>query len=139
NGQQRTYVLIGYPSQKLTQEDDTYSGVFIYQDLKTIEETNNVITLIILIIAIIFLAITTVFAFFLSSRITKPLRNLRTQAMKLSKGEYAQVAPVNTRDEIGELSRTCNTIKSDNQQHMDALPSSKNQRYNFINSKIYRV
>ncbi|HLR19655.1 MAG TPA: ATP-binding protein [Staphylococcus sp.] len=139
NGQQRTYVLIGYPSQKLTQEDDTYSGVFIYQDLKTIEETNNVITLIILIIAIIFLAITTVFAFFLSSRITKPLRNLRTQAMKLSKGDYAQVAPVNTRDEIGELSRTFNTMSSEIQQHMDALSSSKNIRDSLINSMIEGV
>ena len=109
--QQKTYVLIGYPSKNLdsSQHNSKYSGVFIYQDLKTIEDTNNVITVIILIIAIIFLAITTVFAFFLSSRITKPLRKLRTQALKVSKGDYAQVVPVNSRDEIGELSRAFNT------------------------------
>lgn len=143
NGQQRTYVLIGYPSKNLTEQDNNqnnnYSGVFIYQDLKTIEETNNVITVIILIIAIIFLAITTVFAFFLSSRITKPLRNLRTQALKVSKGDYAQVVPVNTRDEIGELSRTFNTMSSEIQQHIDALSSSKNIRDSLINSMIEGV
>lgn len=143
NGQQRTYVLIGYPAKNLTEQDNNqnnnYSGVFIYQDLKTVEETNNVITVIILIIAIIFLAITTVFAFFLSSRITKPLRNLRTQALKVSKGDYVQVVPVNTRDEIGELSRTFNTMSSEIQQHIDALSSSKNIRDSLINSMIEGV
>ncbi|RIL46213.1 HAMP domain-containing protein, partial [Staphylococcus equorum] len=89
--------------------------------------------------AIIFLAITTFFAFFLSSRITKPLRNLRTQALKVSKGDYAQVVPVNTRDEIGELSRTFNTMSSEIQQHIDALSSSKNIRDSLINSMIEGV
>lgn len=142
NDKQRTYVLIGYPTKNIettNTPNGKYSGVFIYQDLKTIEETNNVITVIILIIAIIFLAITTVFAFFLSSRITKPLRNLRTQALKVSKGDYAQVVPVNSKDEIGELSRTFNTMSSEIQQHIDALSSSKNIRDSLINSMIEGV
>ena len=142
NNKQRTYVLIGYPTKNIEASNSSnskYSGVFIYQDLKTIEETNNVITVIILITAIIFLAITTVFAFFLSSRITKPLRNLRTQALKVSKGDYAQVVPVNSKDEIGELSRTFNTMSSEIQQHIDALSSSKNIRDSLINSMVEGV
>ncbi|MDW4098703.1 ATP-binding protein [Staphylococcus saprophyticus] len=142
NGNQRTYILIGYPTKAISSADNhtnKFSGVFIYQDLKTIEDTNNVITVIILIIAIIFLAITTIFAFFLSSRITKPLRNLRTQALKVSKGDYAQVVPVNSRDEIGELSRAFNTMSSEIQQHIDALSSSKNIRDSLINSMVEGV
>ncbi|WP_436860001.1 ATP-binding protein [Staphylococcus caeli] len=142
DGTERTYVLIGYPTKAVAAnngETNNYSGVFIYQDLKTIEDTNNVITVIILIIAIIFLAITTVFAFFLSSRITKPLRNLRTQVLKVSKGDYAQVVPVNSRDEIGELSRAFNTMSSEIQQHIDALSSSKNIRDSLINSMVEGV
>ncbi|MDW3908768.1 ATP-binding protein [Staphylococcus saprophyticus] len=142
NGNQRTYVLIGYPTKAISSADNhtnKFSGVFIYQDLKTIEDTNNGITVIILIIAIIFLAITTIFAFFLSSRITKPLRNLRTQALKVSKGDYAQVVPVNSRDEIGELSRAFNTMSSEIQQHIDALSSSKNIRDSLINSMVEGV
>ena len=142
NGNQRTYVLIGYPTKAISSADNhtnKFSGVFIYQDLKTIEDTNNVITVIILIIAIIFLAITTIFAFFLSSRITKPLRNLRTQALKVSKGDYAQVVPVNSRDEIGELSRAFNTMSSEIQQHIDALSSSKNIHDSLINSMVEGV
>ncbi|MBU7216177.1 HAMP domain-containing protein [Staphylococcus gallinarum] len=140
NDQQHTYVLIGYPSKNLSDvEQDEYGGVFIYQDLKTIEDTNNLITVIILIIAIIFLAITTIFAFFLSSRITKPLRNLRSQALRVSKGQYAQVEPVNSKDEIGELSRAFNTMSSEIQQHIDALSSSKNIRDSLINSMVEGV
>ncbi|RIN40218.1 ATP-binding protein [Staphylococcus succinus] len=142
NGQQRTYVLIGYPSKNLNannEKSNNYSGVFIYQDLKTLEDTNNLITIIILVIAIISLAITTVFAFFLSSRITKPLRNLRTQALKVSKGDYSQIVPVNSRDEIGELSRAFNTMSSEIQQHIDALSSSKNIRDSLINSMVEGV
>lgn len=40
-----------------------HSGVFIYKDLKSIEDTNNAITIIILITAIIFIAASTIFAF----------------------------------------------------------------------------
>lgn len=140
NGKQRTYVLIGYPTQHINgQSDSKYSGVFIYQDLKSIEETNNAITVIILIIAVIFLAITTVFAFFLSSRITEPLRQLQTQALKVSQGEYTQTPPVNSKDEIGELSRAFNTMSSEIREHIEALSSSKNIRDSLINSMVEGV
>lgn len=56
--------------------------------MKSIEDTNNAITIITIITAVIFLTITTVFAFFLSSRITKPLRRLRDQATRVSEGDY---------------------------------------------------
>ncbi|WP_306439795.1 ATP-binding protein [Staphylococcus marylandisciuri] len=142
DGKSRTYVLIGYPTQHLSHKQDQhhkFSGVFIYQDLKSIEHTNNVIALIILIMAVIFLAITTVFAFFLSSRITKPLRQLRAQALKVSKGEYTQTLPAHTKDEIGELSRAFNTMSSEIQQHIEAISSSKNIRDSLINSMVEGV
>ena len=63
-----------------------YSGVFIYKDLKSIEDTNNAITIIILITAIIFTIASTIFAFFLSNRITKPLRQLKLKHKKFLKG-----------------------------------------------------
>ncbi len=139
NGKKRSYVLIGYPTKNLSSHKKENGGVFIYQDLKTTEDTSNLITVIILAIAVIFLAITTVFAFFLTSRITKPLRSLKSQAMKVSKGDYTQVVPVNSRDEIGELARTFNTMSTEIQQHIDALSSSKNIRESIINSMVEGV
>ncbi|ARJ16312.1 ATP-binding protein [Staphylococcus lugdunensis] len=134
NDHSRSYILLGYPMKAQKGSHSHYSGVFIYQDLKSIEDTNNAITIIILITAIIFLGISTVFAFFLSNRITKPLRKLRNQAKSVSKGDYSQISSVTTKDEIGELSRALNDMSFEIQENVQALSTSKNIRDSLINS-----
>ncbi|MQH70405.1 two-component sensor histidine kinase, partial [Escherichia coli] len=62
-GSSQTYILLGYPTKAQKNSHSKYSGVFIYKDLKSIEDTNNAITIITIITAVIFLTITTVFAF----------------------------------------------------------------------------
>ena len=113
--------------------------MFIYKDLKSIEDTNNAITIIILITAIIFIAASTVFAFFLSNRITKPLRQLKTQAQKVSEGDYSQISSVSTKDEIGDLSRAFNNMNYEIQEHIDVLSSSKSIRDSLLNSMVEGV
>lgn len=139
NGSSRTYLLLGYPTQSTTPDQSKYSGVFIYKDLKSIDDTNNAITIITIITAVIFLIITTIFAFFLSSRITKPLRQLKDQAQHLSEGDYAYRTSVNTKDEIGELSQAFNQMTAEIQNHVDELSSSKSIRESLINSMIEGV
>ncbi|WP_210126067.1 ATP-binding protein [Staphylococcus sp. GDY8P85P] len=139
NGNSHSYILLGYPMKAQDNANSKYSAVFIYQDLKSIEDTNNAITIIILITAIIFIAISTVFAFFLSNRITKPLRQLRTQALNISKGNYSKQTSVSTKDEIGELSHTFNHMSSEIQENIEALSTQKNIRDSLINSMIEGV
>ncbi|MUN93329.1 ATP-binding protein [Staphylococcus borealis] len=139
NGNSHSYILLGYPMKAQDNANSKYSAVFIYQDLKSIEDTNNAITIIILITAIIFIAISTVFAFFLSNRITKPLRQLRTQALNISKGDYSKQTSVSTKDEIGELSHTFNHMSSEIQENIEALSTQKNIRDSLINSMIEGV
>ena len=55
NGNSHSYILLGYPMKAQENANSKYSAVFIYQDLKSIEDTNNAITIIILITAIIFI------------------------------------------------------------------------------------
>ena len=139
NGNSHSYILLGYPMKAQENANSKYSAVFIYQDLKSIEDTNNAITIIILITAIIFIAVSTVFAFFLSNRITKPLRQLRTQAINISKGDYSKQTSVSTKDEIGELSHTFNNMSSEIQENIEALSTQKNIIYSLINSMIEGV
>ena len=139
NGNSHSYILLGYPMKAQENANSKYSAVFIYQDLKSIEDTNNAITIIILITAIIFIAISTIFAFFLSNRITKPLRHLRTQAINISKGDYSKQTSVSTKDEIGELSHTFNNMSSEIQENIEALSTQKNIRDSLINSMIEGV
>ncbi|PTF77014.1 two-component sensor histidine kinase [Staphylococcus chromogenes] len=136
NGIDRTFVLLGYPSKAYKGQP---SAVFIYQDLKSIEDTNNVITIIILITALIFLGITTVFAFFLSTRITNPLRQLKTQASEVARGNYAKRVPVQTRDEIGALAMTFNKMSRSIQSHINAITTSKNIRDTLIDAMVEGV
>lgn len=139
NGNSHFYILLGYPMKAQENANSKYSAVFIYQDLKSIEDTNNAITIIILITAIIFIAVSTIFAFFLSNRITKPLRQLRTQAINISKGDYSKQTSVSTKDEIGELSHTFNNMSSEIQENIEALSTQKNIRDSLINSMIEGV
>ncbi|MCC3664017.1 ATP-binding protein [Staphylococcus haemolyticus] len=139
NGNSHSYILLGYPMKAQENANSKYSAVFIYQDLKSIEDTNHPITIIILITAIIFIAVSTVFAFFLSNRITKPLRQLRTQAINISKGDYSKQTSVSTKDEIGELSHTFNNMSSEIQENIEALSTQKNIRDSLINSMIEGV
>ena len=138
-GASHSYILLGYPMQSQDRKHAKFSGVFIYQDLKTIEDTNNAITIIILITAIVFLIVSTIFAFFLSNRITKPLRKLSTQAINVSNGDYSQKTTVNTKDEIGELSYTFNNMSYKIQEHIEALSTQKNIRDRLFNSMIEGV
>lgn len=139
NGNSHSYILLGYPMKAQENANSKYSAVFIYQNLKSIEDTNNAITIIILITAIIFIAVSTIFAFFLSNRITKPLRQLRTQAINISKGDYSKQTSVSTKDEIGELSHTFNNMSSEIQENIEALSTQKNIRDSLINSMIEGV
>ncbi|MBW4836974.1 MAG: HAMP domain-containing protein [Staphylococcaceae bacterium] len=139
NGNTQSYILLGYPMKPQEDASGKHSGVFIYKDLKSIEDTNNAITIIILITAIIFIAASTVFAFFLSNRITKPLRQLKTQAQKVSEGDYSQISSVSTKDEIGDLSRAFNNMNYEIQEHIDALSSSKSIRDSLLNSMVEGV
>ena len=139
NGNTQSYILLGYPMKPQEDASSKHSGVFIYKDLKSIEDTNNAITIIILITAIIFIAASTVFAFFLSNRITKPLRQLKTQAQKVSEGDYSQISSVSTKDEIGDLSRAFNNMNYEIQEHIDALSSSKSIRDSLLNSMVEGV
>ncbi len=136
DGKKHTFVLLGYPSKDSTGKA---SVIFIYQDLKSIDETNNIITIIILITTVVFLAVTTVFAFFLSTRITHPLRQLKTQAREVARGNYDKRVPVQTKDEIGELAMTFNKMSRSIQNHIDALVTSKNIRDTLINSMVEGV
>ncbi len=76
---------------------------------------------------------------FLSNRITKPLRQLKTQAQKVSEGDYSQISTVATKDEIGDLSRAFNNMNVEIQEHIKAISSSKNIRDTLLNSMVEGV
>lgn len=125
------FILIGYPSQAFNHED---SGIFIYQDANSMDDAQNYITFIIFIVAMLLLILTTIFAFFLSNKITKPLLLLKSAAFNLARGERNNKIAVYSRDEIGELALAFNKMEQEITLNISKISQERNLRDRLINA-----
>lgn len=74
---------------------------------KEIENLNQMIFLFILS-SIISISITCIFTYYLTKRMTAPLREMNQVALQIAKGQFEQRVEIRTNDEIGELGVTFN-------------------------------
>jgi two-component system sensor histidine kinase ResE len=110
------------------------SGVFVYQSLLVVRETTKHTTKLILLAAGIAIVLTTVFAFFLSTRITFPLRKMREVAFEVARGKFDTKVPILTHDEIGELAMAFNQMGRQLKFNMNALNQEKEQLASILSS-----
>lgn len=101
------YIVIADPYET---ESGLKGTVYIYQSLDAIHRTTKRTTHIVLLSAFIAFVLTTFFAFFLSTKITSPLRKMRQAAFELSKGNFDTKLPVSQGDEIGQLAVAFNQM-----------------------------
>ncbi|MBA2173830.1 HAMP domain-containing protein [Halobacillus locisalis] len=113
---------------------DQSGAVFVYESLDTIKETSEQTTKIIFLGAGIAIILTTIFAFFLSTRITSPLIKMRESAMELARGEFHTKIPIRTHDEIGELAMAFNRMGRQLKFHINALNQEKEQLSGILRS-----
>lgn len=114
--------------------NDKKTAVFIYQSLGTMDQTKHETTKIILLAAGIAIVLTTIFAFFLSTRITSPLIKMREAAFDLTRGEFNTKVPILTHDEIGELAMAFNRMGRQLKFHINALRQEKEQLSSILSS-----
>jgi len=121
-------IVVGMPLE------DQNGGIFLFQTLDVINQTRAQTTKIIFVAAGIAIVLTTIFAFFLSTRITAPLIRMREAASSLAKGDFNTEVPVLTHDEIGELGITFNRMAKQLDFHINALRQEKEQLSSLVNS-----
>ncbi|MDQ0158515.1 ATP-binding protein [Alkalibacillus salilacus] len=121
-------MVVGIPTK------DEQGAIYVYQSLNVVEETTDQTTDIILLAATIAIVLTTIFAFFLSTRITAPLIRMRKAASELAKGEFHTKVPVLTYDEIGELANSFNLMRRQLNYHINALNQEKSQLSSILKS-----
>ncbi|MGL4819642.1 MAG: ATP-binding protein, partial [Bacilli bacterium] len=97
---------------------------------KTVSQTMEYI----FISAAIGIILTTIFAFFLSSRITSPLRKMRQVSIEISRGKFDTHVPIMSNDEIGELSIAINGMAKQLKFNIDALRKEKEQLSGILTS-----
>ncbi|WP_059106029.1 ATP-binding protein [Shouchella shacheensis] len=103
------------------------SGAFLYQPLSAVEETSSETRQIVYFSAGIALVLTTFFAFFLSSRVTAPLRKMRQAALEVAEGQFHTKVPILTYDEIGQLAIAFNRMRRELNRNITELNQEKEQ------------
>ncbi|RKO62101.1 ATP-binding protein [Caldibacillus debilis] len=124
-------LVIGKP---LNEGNGKKGAVFVYQSLAVMKETSRATTRLIFLAAVIAFIMTTVFAFFLSTRITSPLRKMRVAAFEVARGKFDTKVPKLTNDEIGELATAFNQMRKKLKINMHALNQEKEQLAGILKS-----
>jgi two-component system sensor histidine kinase ResE len=84
--------------------------LIIHQSEKSVERTQLYVKKLFALVSLIGFLLTTFFAFFLITKITKPLQQLKKAADLITHGEYGSRVPILSSDELGELAQTFNLM-----------------------------
>ena len=125
------YLVLAYPFKI----NEQMSGhVIIYQSLDAVHRTTRSTTNIVFLSAFIAFILTTIFAFFLSTRITSPLRAMKQAAFELSKGNFDTRLPVLQNDEIGQLATAFNQMGRQLKYNVELINQEKEQLSSILTS-----
>lgn len=124
-------LLVAVPYIK---DGKTTGAIVLYQTQEQLSETD--IKRWIFYSALIGIALTTVFAFFLSTRISQPLIQIKKAAEKMARGEFSIRVPVryHERDEVAELALTFNRMASQLEDSIHQLSQEKEQLFSILRS-----
>jgi two-component system sensor histidine kinase ResE len=101
------------------------SAVIMYQPVKSSEDLQYYVKRLFAFVSFMGFLMTTVFAFFLITRITKPLTQLKNAANLITQGQYSTRVTVLSHDELGELSRSFNLMGEQLEETIKALNHEK--------------
>jgi two-component system sensor histidine kinase VicK len=103
---ERVWVL----TSPILSNSEVIGAVYLIGDLETVFSQLDDINEILFTAAILALAITAVLGITLARTITKPITDMRRQAVALGKGNFSRKVKVYGQDEIGELAVTFNNL-----------------------------
>ncbi|HSJ38493.1 MAG TPA: ATP-binding protein [Planococcus sp. (in: firmicutes)] len=126
-----SYIVLASPLQT---SEELHGTVFMYQSLEVMNRTAERTTNIVFLSAFIALLLTTFFAFFLSSRITSPLRKMREGAFELAKGNFDTRVKSTSKDEIGQLATAFNQMGAQLKHHLEVISQEKEQLSSILTS-----
>lgn len=109
-------------------------GMFLLQYIDMTFANSNDVKRLFLYTAVIGFLLTTFFAFFLSTRITQPLLQMKKAADLITLGEYRTRVPIGSSDEIGELAKTFNHMAERLEETIKDLNHEKEHLANVLRS-----
>ncbi|QKS71053.1 HAMP domain-containing protein [Paenalkalicoccus suaedae] len=124
-------MIVGVPVDFTSGEE---GAIYLYQPLTVVEEASNQTKQIIYVSAGVAIILTTIFAFFLTTRITAPLRRMRKASLEVAKGNFDAKVPIQTKDEIGLLAIAFNRMARTLHTNLHALSQEKEQLSRILSS-----
>ena len=92
-----------------------------------IQESINTFRRLILYSALLAIALSTFISLIFARQVTRPLALMQRAAGRMAEGDFLPIVGVNSRDELGELAGTLNTMGENLSNHMNWLAQEKNQ------------
>ncbi|MDR6549430.1 ATP-binding protein [Paenibacillus qinlingensis] len=126
------YLVVAVPLFNL--EGGIVGATLLYQSLQSLEATQSYMLRLFVYVSIVGFLMTTFFAFFLFSQITRPLQQLKKAADFITHGEYGRRVPILSKDEIGELAKTFNHMGEKVQESIQALSQEKEHLSSILGS-----
>ncbi|GIP37507.1 sensor histidine kinase ResE [Paenibacillus sp. J31TS4] len=117
------YLVLAVPLSEQGRQVDHV--LVLYQSMKSVEDTQLFVKKLFASVSMMGFLLTTFFAFFLITRITRPLMGLKKAADSITQGQYDRRVPVVTSDEIGELTQTFNLMAGQLEQTIHDLNNEK--------------
>lgn len=105
-GKERVWVM----NETVRADDKVVGVIHVESNIETVYNQLNSINQIFIIGTGLSLLITIILGFFIARTITKPIADMRNQALEMSKGNYTNRVKVYGADEIGELALTFNNL-----------------------------
>ncbi|WP_088069275.1 ATP-binding protein [Gottfriedia luciferensis] len=129
---EREKLVVGIPISN----SKVSGSVFVYQTLQPVKVMIHQTTNFVLLAASIGIVLTTFFSFFLSSKITAPLRKMKEVVGSMTSGNFDARVPIHSTDEIGELAFSFNKMSKQLNFNMNALKQEKEKVSNIITSMV---
>ncbi|WP_020007157.1 cell wall metabolism sensor histidine kinase WalK [Salinicoccus albus] len=124
---QRVWLL----NQPVVQEGQVLGAVYVSSNIETVYQQLDAINNTFIIATVISLIITIILGIFIARTITRPITDMRNQALLMSEGDYTSRVKIYSSDEIGELAGSFNML-SKRVQEAQANTESEKKRLDSV-------
>ncbi len=108
------------PQRGQPNQADLIATLYVSPLTSTVTSLIRAINGFLLIGALLAVGLALIITFFISRRITSPIRALTNSARRLGKGDFSQRVNIKSKDEVGELAQTFN-LMAGNLEHTEKL------------------
>jgi signal transduction histidine kinase len=116
----RAFGMPSSPQGQQPNQADLVATLYVSPITSTVTSLIRAINSYLLIGALLAIGIALIITFFISRRITSPIRALTNSARRLGKGDFSQRVNIKSKDEVGELAQTFN-LMAGNLEHTEKL------------------